>query len=381
MSTSKKINNFLQRAKKEEVIGQDAYEKLFDYNNKESSESGANLFVMSVGLIGALAVIFGVVLIISHNWWKISDAVKIMAYVTTLAGVHLVAVKISKNYPRISSILHFIGAAYVLAGIGLIAQIYHLSSTDGKAFLVWFILIAPLAIILKSNWIANLSGVAFFGWVFKFLPAHGFIDSLFEFVFHSMILSVWLIIFAKVCKTEKYLKHLKIFGFITVLTLVIIMGFSHEILRHAGRLVDIKIHSLIWVILGFNIISLAYLSKLGKSLYDIRLSALLIAAIVFTAFTNMQNLIILSAIYWLIGFLFGALFVVQGSLTNDKTLINIGTWYIILGVITRFIDIVGTMLFTGYMFIIFGILLVGIAFLGEKYRKNLIDKISKKTNA
>jgi uncharacterized membrane protein len=63
---------------------------------------------------------------------------------------------------------------------------------------------------------------------------------------------------------------------------------------------------------------------------------------------------------------------------EDKSLINLGSWCVMIGIITRFIDIVGSMLFTGGMFILFGIILITVAVLGEKYRKYLIKKISGK---
>jgi hypothetical protein len=47
-----------------------------------------------------------------------------------------------------------------------------------------------------------------------------------------------------------------------------------------------------------------------------------------------------------------------------------------IGIIFRFIDLMGSLLFTGSMFIFFGIILIGIAFIGEKYRKNLVEKIT-----
>ena len=46
-----------------------------------------------------------------------------------------------------------------------------------------------------------------------------------------------------------------------------------------------------------------------------------------------------------------------------------------IGLIARFIDLVGTMLFTGSMFILFGIVLIAVAYVGEKYRKLLINNI------
>ena len=62
---------------------------------------------------------------------------------------------------------------------------------------------------------------------------------------------------------------------------------------------------------------------------------------------------------------------------KNKTLINVGTWCFMIGIMGRFFDLVGTMLFTGSIFILFGVVLILIAYIGEKYRKNLIKKVFK----
>ena len=67
----------------------------------------------------------------------------------------------------------------------------------------------------------------------------------------------------------------------------------------------------------------------------------------------------------------------RGEIEKNKTLINVGTWCVMIGIIARFFDLAGTMLLTGSMFILFGFVLIAIAYIGEKYRKNLIKKIFK----
>jgi uncharacterized membrane protein len=71
------------------------------------------------------------------------------------------------------------------------------------------------------------------------------------------------------------------------------------------------------------------------------------------------------------------LMIYRGEIEKNKTMINVGIWCIMIGIIARFVDLIGTMLFTGSMFILFGTVLILIAFLAEKYRKNLINKIFK----
>ena len=101
---------------------------------------------------------------------------------------------------------------------------------------------------------------------------------------------------------------------------------------------------------------------------------ILLNVISLLAFTNQILTSILYSFVWFVGF--GAM-IYRGEMERSKTMINIGTWCIMIGLIARFFDYFRTMLFTGSMFILFGVVLILIAYLGEKYRKNLINKIFK----
>ena len=94
-------------------------------------------------------------------------------------------------------------------------------------------------------------------------------------------------------------------------------------------------------------------------------------------FIFIDQRLLISATYWIIWFLSCGLMIYRGEIEKNKTMINVGTWCVIIGLIARFIDLVETMLFTGSMFILFGIVLILIAYIGEKYRKNLIKKVFK----
>ena len=138
MSFLKKLDNFLLQAKEEKVINSQICRDLQEFATKNNSRSSVNTFISIIGFIGAMAIVGGIILIISHNWWKIPNIVKILTYISILIFIHIGGILARKTYQKISSLLHFIGAGYVLAGIGLVAQIYNLSSTDGRAFLLWF---------------------------------------------------------------------------------------------------------------------------------------------------------------------------------------------------------------------------------------------------
>ena len=50
----------------------------------------------------------------------------------------------------------------MIAGISLMLQIFQLTIKNGGIFFIWFLLILPMAIILKNSWIATLSAFGFY---------------------------------------------------------------------------------------------------------------------------------------------------------------------------------------------------------------------------
>ncbi len=57
-------------------------------------------------------------------------------------------------------------------------------------------------------------------------------------------------------------------------------------------------------------------------------------------------------------------------------MINVGSRFVAIGIMIKFIDLFKTLLVTGIWFVIIGFIIVVIAFVAEKYRKKLINKIS-----
>lgn len=380
MSFLKKLDSFLLQAKEKKVINSQIYRDLQEFATKSNSKSSVNTFINIIGFIGALAIVGGIILIISHNWWKIPNIIKILTYISVLIFIHIGGILTRETYSKISSLLHFIGAGYVLAGIGLVAQIYNLSSTDGRAFLLWFIMILPIAFILKHKRVGVMSIFSFYLWVNIFLEHHGYYKEFINAVFYFGIFATNLVVIPKLLNSfNDCFAHIKAIGAIAIGTIISLMGFSHEITIGHNDL-EILFHPIITFILIFNFIALFYFiikDQRKKSVFGFNtvLSLLLIITILLPLFIGKENLMVISIIYWILHFLFGSFFIYYGGLQVNTMHINSGVWYIVIGIILRFIDIVGTMLFTGTIFILFGAILLTIAFLAEKFRKKLIIKI------
>ena len=380
MSFTKKLNTFLFEAKIKNVIDDNAHQKLQNFAKSYENKTGINAFINVVGFLGGLTILLGLILIISHNWSSIPNIIKISAYLVTLAGFHFVACLVNKNHAKISQILHFIGAGYVLAGIGLIAQIYHLSSEDGTSFLMWFVMILPLVFILKHKWIGVMAVFSFYTWLTINSAHSGHFESAKNIAIYFSTISISLILIPRVIGSfNDCFDNVKFFGAGLLLLIVMLMGFSHD-LWPKNEVKEVSLHPITIAILVLNLLTLAYLliqrhHKDCGAFYSKHLSLLLIVINLLPLIINRDHLIAVSIMYWIIWFSFGAIMVYQGIIKENKYSITLGSWCIVIGLITRFLDIIGTMLFTGSMFILFGILLVVTAYFGERYRKYLINKI------
>jgi len=386
MSYHKKISNFLVEAKSQNIIDEMVFGRLDKFAKEQNGQASVGKLMGTISFLGGFSVLLGLILLISHNWQQIGDASKISFYLVSLVGVHFVGFLLYEKYPRISSVVHFIGAGYVLAGIGLMAQIFHLSSLDGRVFLLWSVMILPLALILRNKLIGVLAVAAFYMWLSIDTHQSMFVYGLKGVLIYYTAMSVNLILIPRVLNFfEDSFDHVKIVGLIILLSIIMILGFSHdigsnELMGILGNKGKSFYHLSTKLMMVANIGMLAFLLAkrwLTDSFSDKAFMVLLVLALVLPFFIGKNYLIIISAFYWALWFAFSWIMIAKGIDQSSRATINFGTWMFVIGILARFMDLVGTMLFTGSMFMVFGLVLIVAAVLGEKYRKFLIKKISK----
>lgn len=384
MSFVKKINLFLDKALSNGILDQNTKEKLqnFAVNYERKSISS---FANSIIFFGGFAIILGIILVISSNWDKISNFTKISSYIALLIGFHISAYQLRTISPKISQIIYYIIAGYILAGIGLIAQIYNLSSKNGEAYLMWFFMIIPMSILLRDNRIGVMAMMGLYFWII--INANiNFYNS--EYNWQSQIIFITtictnMILIPRISDNLKNsFNQIGFIGYFFLGITIFSMGFAHDILPKE-KMSSILLHPITIVIIVLNVICLTnnFIKNFRKrkKLADIfQLPEFIIAILnLIPLFIFVDHKLLISISYWIIWFLSCVLMIYRGEIEKNKTLINIGTWCFIIGLIARFVDLVETMLFTGSMFILFGIVLILIAYVGEKYRKNLINKVFK----
>ncbi len=384
MSFVKKINLFLDKALSNGILDQNTKEKLQNFAENYEHKSFIS-FVNLIGFFGGFAIILGIILVISSNWDKISDLAKISSYIALLIGFHISAYLLRTISPKISQIIYFIIAGYILAGIGLIAQIYNLSSKNGEAYLMWFFMIMPMSILLRDNRIGTMAMFGLYFWII--INANiNFYNS--EYNWQSQIIFITtictnMILIPRISDNLKNsFEQIGFIGYFFLGITIFSMGFAHDILPKE-KMSSILLHPITIVIIVLNVIFLTnnFIKNFRKrkKLADIfQLPEFIIAILnLIPLFIFVDHKLLISISYWIIWFLSCGLMIYRGEIEKNKTLINIGTWCVIIGLIARFVDLVETMLFTGSMFILFGIVLILIAYVGEKYRKNLINKVFK----
>ncbi len=125
------------------------------YKNSKSTSTTILIF----GVIGALLIGFGIILIIAHNWDEMSKLTRTMLAFLPLLSSQLLALYVYKRkmdsatWRESSSILMFFGIG---ACMGLISQLYPVDNDFGKFLLIWTFLALPVVYIFKSQVVSML---------------------------------------------------------------------------------------------------------------------------------------------------------------------------------------------------------------------------------
>lgn len=138
------------------VITPEVAENIRSYYNKPGE--GKSLVVIAFGIIGALLVGMGVVLILAHNWDTLSKPVKLFFGFLPLIASHGLAAFIilkNKNSAALREATGVIMIFGVATAIAIVSQIYNIQGNFERFLLVWTVLSLPVMYVLQSR-IASL---------------------------------------------------------------------------------------------------------------------------------------------------------------------------------------------------------------------------------
>jgi uncharacterized membrane protein len=136
------------------VITTEIAEKLRTYYGEIKEGSKSRIALIIFGVLGALLVGSGIMLLLAHNWDELSRATRtVLSFAPLLIGQALAGwTLVRKN----ESVAWREGTATFLmlaigASISLIGQTYHISGDTGKFLLTWMLLSIPLVYLLSAT--------------------------------------------------------------------------------------------------------------------------------------------------------------------------------------------------------------------------------------
>jgi len=135
------------------IISQETAGKITGFYENKKSYSYNKLFII-FGILGAILVGLGIILIIAHNWDELSRQIKTTFALAPMVIGQIIAVYVilkkykSTAWTESSSIFLFFTVG---ACISLISQIYNMPGELSSFILLWMLLILPIIYLLKSS--------------------------------------------------------------------------------------------------------------------------------------------------------------------------------------------------------------------------------------
>lgn len=397
------------------IIDENTAFNIRKYNSKiKKNINGNNFFLMVVGIIGSILLGLGIILILSNNWSNMSKLVKTSISIFPLIIIQIVILfgtlkeKDNEIFKEMTGIILFCSVG---ASIALISRIYHIPGKLDNFFIVWFFLMIPYIYLHKVRMLCLLNGIILFLWYFnvniwnkieilklaiyslailpfmytivkedkKISASKIFYNMWFELLiiislFFLQIENIvyWILMILLLKSIREYYmtqipKGISIFSLsnfaIIVTTYMLTFGdFVKETKLDKLGKEDIKSLVLFNIILIIGILNRKKIDK-EKILYYV-----IAGIIIITAFINEKYVtIILSNIIfiWL-----GIMQVKKGYNENNILRLNYGFLMLGLIIMTRFFDSFHDILSRGIMFILLGILMIGVnIFFSKKVKK------------
>jgi uncharacterized membrane protein len=149
MKLQKEISELLTAG----VINQETAEKIENYYLTKAGPP-QNKLVIVFGILGALLVSLGIILILAHNWDELSRSVKTgIAFIPLVLGQLICFYALWKK--ENSTAWHEGGSTFLIISIGacisLISQIYNIPGDLAPFLLTWIVLSLPVIYVMKSS--------------------------------------------------------------------------------------------------------------------------------------------------------------------------------------------------------------------------------------
>jgi len=418
MSVLKDISELVEAG----IISQETGARIEAYYRQQKSPSMNRLFVV-FGILGAILVGLGIILIVAHNWDELSGGLKTgLAFLPLIIGQGACAFALFRKTDNITwregsgAFLFFA----VGATISLISQIYNISGDLSGFILTWMLLCAPLIYILRSSVVSMLYliGITYYATETGYLSYPGsepyiycllltiaipYYYTLFRkspgsnfTVFHHWLFPLSIIIvlgtFAVHTETLMFIAYFSLFGLLFQISqsgslkslkpmqngyyilgnmgtifLLMMLSFNwlwHELIQKKMELnqVIVSPEFLIAAILSLSAGGLLYLRQKNKPISDIKPVSIIFILFIIVFVLGLYSPFSIVLIN-LITFATGILTIREGNKREHLGILNYGLLIITVLIICRFFDSDLSFVARGLLFV-----LVGVGFFITNYR-------------
>lgn len=122
----------------------------------------------ALAVIGAIAIGFGVIGFFAANWDGMSKALRLALLTVSVAGAYAGGLQLRERtgrLPRVGEALYLLGVILFGASLFLVGQMFNVEAHDPLALLLWAVAAVAVAVIVRSRPIAWAALLIFTGWV------------------------------------------------------------------------------------------------------------------------------------------------------------------------------------------------------------------------
>ena len=157
-----------------------------------------------VAAFGGLCLGVGVISLVAFHWEELGKPAKLALTAAVWLGLHAAGLWLAEppapgeatrgprgRYPRVGVALTLAGVLAYGGAIGVVAQVYHLTSEQPNALLLWWLASVPVLVWSRSRAVAGTVAILFLVWAFAqaetWLERAGPIDDLVGFAAHGSL--------------------------------------------------------------------------------------------------------------------------------------------------------------------------------------------------
>jgi uncharacterized membrane protein len=391
MSFESRLRSETPRWVAEGIITAEQAEKLHA-RHPEPEGAASRRFLAILSGLGAVLCAIGVALIIGANWQDIHRWVKLGALVLLLVGAHgggYYLKWIRGDFPKLGDALLMSGCVLLILGIALVSQIFHLGGRPGEAVLWWIAGIAAVPFLARSHGAFFVLLVAVYAWlVIEATAPDGWLNlsratyggSEFSLPFVALCgsLVLYWTSFLWRGRARQFAPMQQAWPLLVACIAIYAAGFAHK--SWWGRDHGLHLEPAL-VLTGLAAIAGAAAARANWREWRFLSPWLLLAAgAALVALANPAGhevRVAASVLSWIALVVLNVFMARAGLQLGRPWLVNLAIAFIALNLFTRYFDLFASMLDQGLMFVVSGVLVLGVGWFLERKRRALLATMSR----